>query len=214
MNEAEVLSKLKQAAESASLHSKRVDKVLYRKGPPAGVFLPPAGTQGETHILLRSGRPVDATLLTLCHELGHFWSYATGRRTQEYEKALLHLNRWMSSLDSKVRNHDAVMAFPSGAPIPEEVRTLALANAKREKPNPLALEQRWAVVSEEVRAWCFGAELAKVLGVPEGRVLAEAQVALGYYYELVELSPTAWSSASCIEDLLAEDRRFIEELAK
>ena len=214
MNETEALSRLRQRAVTMRLAGKGIDKVIDSSKGPVGVFLPPVQHRKEAIVQLRTGRSDGKTLMTLCHELGHFWSYATGRRTASYERALRKFGSWESILDSKIHNHDAVMALAlkPGSPIPNDVYATALADSKREKPNPLANDERKDIVAEEVRAWCFGFAVAKELHLDADLIVGEANTALHYYFERLELPSVSWEPTSCTDSFSNEDRRYIEGL--
>jgi hypothetical protein len=92
------------------------------------------------------------------------------------------------------------------------VLATARADCKLEVPNPLTDDERKDIVAEEVRAWCFGFEVAKALRLDADLVIGKANAALGVYFERLELPSVAWRPTSCTDSFSNKDRRYIEEL--
>ncbi|HTB72231.1 MAG TPA: hypothetical protein VK762_03255 [Polyangiaceae bacterium] len=213
MTEEELLTLLKKRSITARLHGKGVDNLIERDDGFPGLFMPPS-RQRKSAIFLRTGRTVRKTLFTLCHELGHFWAYATNRRTDSYELALRRQQVWESAIALKVHNTESILEYAKPSEAPKEVYSKALADAERDKPNPLSEDDRQEILAEEVRAWCFGMKIAKALGVADTDAFcAEANTALGNYYQRLKLPCAEWAPTNCNCNLAVEDERFVLELA-
>jgi hypothetical protein len=212
MTEADMLVQLKKRAITVRLRGKGVDSLVERDTGPPGLFMPPL-RRPKTAICLRAGRTDRKTLFTLCHELGHFWAYATDRRTPSYGRALFRYQDWESTVTLNARNTDAVLKYPKFCDVPQEVYAKALEDVERNEPNPLAEEDRREILAEEARAWCFGGKIALAFGISDTEAFCvEASTAMGFYYQRLKLPCVAWTPTSCNCNLTPEDERFVVDL--
>src|SRR5689334_5719388 len=114
-----LLDQLRSSASSVQVRAECVVVSDASTGDP-GLFVPKRGQNPNT-IFLRTGRDDLDTAFTLCHELGHFWAYATGRRSREYESALRQQQKWESTIAAKARNHPTVLAYPRVSDVPTDI---------------------------------------------------------------------------------------------
>ncbi len=212
MNDEERLSRLKERIRTVMLRGKCVEEVVEKATGHPGLFLPPMYGRTKTVIELKTGRSVVATLFTLCHELGHFWSYASGQRTARYDHALARHQDWEGTIILKARNSEAMMAYAKPADAPREVLDQALAVAEQVKPNPLSEDERRLILDEEIRAWCFGIKIAEALGCDLDNLATEANGALRWYYLRLKLREVPWAPTDCSVQLTGEDRQFVAAL--
>ena len=161
-----MLALVRKRARTAQLRGKGVDELVERSEGPPGMYVPPKGN-GKSTIKLRTGRDARETLFTLCHELGHFWSFATNRRTKVYDRVLIPQQIWEKDLELKLRNADGMMEYPSPAKAPAALYQKAFETALRAIPLHLSEDERREILAEEVRAWCFAFEIAKALGTSD-----------------------------------------------
>lgn len=212
MTAEEGISLLRSRATTVRVRGIRIDCVIDRDEGPPGLFLPRL-RDGKNRCLLRRGRDALKTFFTMCHELGHFWSYATARRTASYNRALLRWQNWENTVLLAARNAEAVLQYRSASAAPADVFEKALEDARRERPCPLEDDGKREICAEEARAWCFGFEIATRLSVTAPEIfVAEATAALAWYYERLQMPAVAWSPADCACEFSKEDRRYIDEL--
>lgn len=211
--DAKILVLLRKRAITVRLRGKSLDGVIDQDFGPPGLFMPPQRHR-KTNIFLKTGRTDRQTLFTLCHELGHFWAYATNRRTASYGQALLRYQVWKSNIASKARNAEAVLRYPTTSDVPKEVYARAWEEAEAKNPNPLSGEEKHEILAEEARAWCFGVKIAIALGVADTDDLyTEANAAMGFYYQRLKVPSVEWTPTSCNCDLTPEDTRFVGDLS-
>ena len=213
MTDVDLLTLLVKRTQSVQLRGQRVDSPVFRDGGPPGLFVPSGGKE-KSKIFLRSGRPVPTTSRTLCHELGHFWAYATSRRTAAYDGAIHRYMGWEGTIVSRANNSQAAMRYENASKVPKEVFQKAVEAAVSEMPSPLSEGEKAEIVAEEARAWCLGLKVAVALGISDvGAFCAEVNSALGFYYLRLMAPAVEWTPASCNCSLTDEDERFIADLS-
>ena len=198
-------------ATSARLRGMVVERVVETRDGTAGMFFPPMRGRGAT-IHYRSGRDALRTLFSLCHEIGHFWAYATKRRTKEYDSARLRYSVWENKVTLHMRNADAVQQYPPGA-APCQVLEEARQQAYRAHPCQLSEEEKREILAEENRAWCFGFHVASKLNVSsKDSFVAEAAAAMNAYADRLFATPVGWTESDCLVRLSEEDCSFLTAL--
>jgi hypothetical protein len=209
MSDAATLAALRGKALAALLWGHGVVVIDVPRGHP-GLFVPTPN--GHNHrILLRTGRSPNDTLHTLCHELGHFWAYSTGRRAQSYTKALQTFEVWEAALRTVADKNPSVRQYPRGkAPI--AAWDQAIRDATLQRPNPLTAAERQDIVDEETRAWCLGWEIGKAHRLDPATYSVQANAALTPYFDRVGLAPVQWSTVDCTLSLSRTDRYFVVDL--
>jgi hypothetical protein len=205
------LDLLRGRALATPLNGWRLVRIVDRSFGYPGEFVPSRDPHQLTaFILLRTGRSPRDTLFTLCHEMGHFWSHSTGRRDATYVRAVVEFTKWQSSLDSDIRNSPEVLASSRGSAAFALAYDNALKSALSRRPNPLSEAERYAIVSEERRAWCFGYYIVEALKVPTGEKFeAEVNSSMANYCERVQIAAVVCEVKGCGEDLTSTEREFI-----
>lgn len=125
-------------------------------------------------------------LITLCHELGHFWAHYSGRRASNYlgrnnkdpKSPSARYQMWRIDLHGKVTNRLLQSITESH---PEWTQRYDVVRAEIAALEPLGDADVRAVLDDERTAWHFGFLLARRLGVPASAFLAEASDALAIY---------------------------------
>jgi len=204
------LSALRDRVLELPLHGKRLDRIVDCDSGPPGLFTPPSFARELSVIHLRRRRGPEETLVTLCHELGHFWSYASSRRSVAYERALFQLTAWESSVSSLIRNADEVQRCGGVETAPDEVVASVRLRVLHKKPCPLTAQAQEEVIVEEGRAWWFGFEVAGRMA-PESVVLLRlrASESLRAYLDRFGGQPAPWTPAAFSCPLDPDDKAYL-----
>jgi hypothetical protein len=72
--------------------------------------------------------------------------------------------------------------------------------------------ERMEILAEEARAWCFGFEVAKRLGIEVDAFVAERNAGLGAYCSRLDLPRIDSISMNCTCNLSDIDQRYIRDL--
>ncbi|WP_242344106.1 MULTISPECIES: hypothetical protein [Anaeromyxobacter] len=130
-------------------------------------------------------------------------------------RAVVEFTKWQSSLASDIRNSPEVLATSRESATYAPAYDNALKSALSRRPNPLSEAERHAIVSEELRAWCFGYQIVEALKVPTGEAFeAEVNSSVANYCERAQVAAIVWEAKGCAEDLTVADRDFIASLTR
>lgn len=203
-----LLDTLKTRAESVSLrgHKLVVKLVPSLDGAVGRFFEPQAGRNVEPRIGLKSDRPDVDTWVTLCHELGHFASWADNRRPVGFAKIEERYGARMSKLSAHIINGAGGRDRKDPA-----VYQPLLAAAKATFPQDLSELERRMILDEERLAWCFAAKLVDAARFDRAALVATANKTLGWYFLNLDLDAVSWSPAECSK-LDAVEVAYVEEL--
>jgi hypothetical protein len=166
MQDSQALKFLRIRAETIPFHGH--DLVVEDNPDPKsdpGLFLPAKDERGDT-ILLRLVERTDRQILhTLCHELGHFWAYASGRRDKSYSDALTAYKHWDKGIEALAMNLDETRRYRSPGEVPRDTWEKAVTTQRLRSPLQLRNDGKRIIFEEEQRAWAFGYEIASKLAL-------------------------------------------------
>lgn len=207
---APMLDALKTRAESIPFRNhKLIVRVVPSLGGAVGRFFEPrVGRNREPRIDLKTGRHDIDTWLTLCHELGHFASWASHRRPAGFAN----IEDRFATRRKTLSNYIITAAGGRDRKDPDVYQPL-LDAAKAAHPQDQSEDERRMILDEERRAWCFAASIVDAVGFDKATFIAEANKALGWYFRDLELDVVSWSPTDCstTDDI---ELAYIKELVR